>query len=209
MESFQCNGEGACAQPSYKPSTHVCRFNPLDRCDIPEKCTGSSSSCPAADVRRGTAKAFKSVFVASGPAAWGPVMQLALPSSFQGLVSAAPLLTALPPPLCPATRCGRDCYFCGFQPDEVFAFKNGLAVGIPSLGQCNMGACETPHYIQPQTPDWLKYCAAGTPTICPNGKALGNLEHAVCGASAPFNWKCILKQDAPYAAGLTVVPTPW
>ena len=83
-------------------------------------------------------------------------------------------------------------------------------MGSTSLALCNMGACATTTFITPGNPLqpgwWATYCAGGTPTTCPNGKGLSNLEHLECPAALPFQWACVRKEEAFSA---NPVATPW
>lgn len=59
---------------------------------------------------------------------------------------------------------------------------------------------DTPNLLKPgvnwSKDDWNLYCAAGTPKKCPNGQDISNLSHAVCAATAPFQWKCLGKVES-------------
>lgn len=81
------------------------------------------------------------------------------------------------------------------------------------------GACDNLHFIVVgrqnklkaagqnwEQADWDRFCAAGTPTTCPNRKGISNLSHAACAASSPFNWRCLGKVESFPS---NPMPTPW
>lgn len=103
-------------------------------------------------------------------------------------------------------KCGLMCYFCGIDSvadlTVISSNAQGTIYAIDKAGRdCQTGTCASTTLLKPGVPGYLENCFGEVQLICPNGKALSNVEIAVCTGTNPKTWRCAYKQNAPFTNG--------
>lgn len=75
---------------------------------------------------------------------------------------------------------------------------------------CCRSACDQLVFLSKRDTPLLydQYCTGCVKAVCPNGKGLSNIEHAVCDDTKGGTWSCYNKQDAPFETLPVCAPGP-
>lgn len=222
-----CRGEAQCPEDAVANSSVVCRAQ-AGLCDIEETCDGIGKACPEDIVLPKDTVCREAAGVCDQEEVCDGVAATCGPDAFKPSTHVCraaadkcdkPELCTGASVSCPgdqvlrnftkAFKCGKACYVCGVPDELTYEQKLGDLTQLRNtwaLGGCNMGSCEVISYFLKDTPAYATYCtSAPVPLICPNNKALSNIEHAVCDGSTG-TWTCVAKQEALFSGP---VSPPW